>query len=285
MGSMRRLIGGALAALTMVMFTPAVAQAVVEEWRQEGWSLFDTQDEKSAVARCPSGTMVMGSGGYIHGGNGNVVLTGVVPDANLETVTAYGKALPGNATPWAVVALAVCDDRSGGVERVMGISFFGNARAECPDDRVLWSTGFNVPWATTTTYVSAVVPALDMSSVAVRGVAPPKSAVIAYAICGYIFQSGTELSSATTPLAPQGQTSLSVDPAFNGGRIFGAGVSANRPGLFVDGLGMVWETGESWATSRMSWLPGTAGVQSAMARTASDDEMTVYAEAIGSWYD
>jgi hypothetical protein len=169
----------------------------------------------------------------------------------------------------------------------MGISFFGNARASCDTGKILWSTGFSVPWATTTTYVSAVIPTVDMSSVLVQGVATPTSAVIAYAICGHSSFSGdTALSSDTTPIASQGQTSLSVAPAFNGGRIFGAGIWANRPGLFVDGLGMGWATGESWATGRMSWLPGFASLKAS--RTASDsgdDEMTVWADAIGSWYD
>jgi hypothetical protein len=126
-----------------------------------------------------------------------------------------------------------------------------------------------------------------MSSVTVRGVSTPTSAVVAYAICGYTFWTGTQLSSATTPLAPTGSTLLNVDPAFNGGRVYGAGISANRSGLFVDGLGMGWIDGQlSWATGRMSWLPGLGGVKSA-ARTASasGDEMTVHATAIGSWYN
>jgi hypothetical protein len=287
MDVMRRLIGGTLAALTIVIFTPAAAHAV-EEWREVGSSLFNTLNEKSAEARCPEGTMVVGSGGYIDGGNGNVVLTGVVPNINLDTVTVYAKGLPFNLSPWAVVALAICDDRGSGVQRKMGISFFGSARAECDPGQVLWSTGFNVPWATTTTYVSAVVPAADMSSVTVKGVATPTSAVIAYAICGHTsFSGGTELSSATTRIAPQGQTMLSVAPAFNGGRIFGVGISANRSGLFVDGLGMGWVPGESWATGRMSWLPGAGGLKTA-ARAGSasgDHEMTVWGDAIGSWYD
>jgi hypothetical protein len=151
MKSMRRLIGGALAALTMVMFTPAAAHAT-GEWREEGSSLFDTQAEKSAEARCPAGTMVVGSGGLIKGGNGDVVLTGVVPNANLDTVTAYAKALPGNATSWSVLALAICSDRTSGVVRAMGVAFLGgSARAECPSGKVLWSTGFSVARATMTT--------------------------------------------------------------------------------------------------------------------------------------
>ncbi|WP_203910654.1 hypothetical protein [Rhizocola hellebori] len=285
---MRRLIGGALAALAIVMITPTAAYAF-GEWREEGMSTFDLQAEKSAEASCPDGSMVVGSGGYVLGGEGKVVLTGVVPNVGLDTVTAYAKALPYNLAPWAVVALAVCGDRDESVHREMGISFFGNARAQCPQGKVLWSTGFNVPWSTlTTTYVSAVEPALDQTSVLVRGVSAPGAAVIAYGICGYDFFSGTEVTSAATAVVPRGQTYLKVDPAFHGGRVFGAGISANRSGLFVDGLGMgidfsLPEAG--WASGRMSWLPGSGGSKAPAARTATGDEVTVYALTIGSWYD
>jgi hypothetical protein len=126
-----------------------------------------------------------------------------------------------------------------------------------------------------------------MSSVTVRGVATLTSPMIAYAICGHTsFVGGTGLGSGSTALAPQGQTTLAVDPPFYGGRIYGAGVSASRAGLFVDGLGMEWVSGYSAGVGRMSWLPSTAPIKSAArAATASGDEMTVYATAIGSWYD
>ena len=58
----------------------------------------------------------------------------------------------------------------------------------------------------------------------VRGVAAPGAAVIAYGICGYRPSDGALRTSATIPLRPNAPTALKVDPAFHGGRVFGATV-------------------------------------------------------------
>jgi len=63
----------------------------------------------TAVATCPAGTNLVGAGGQINAGGGNVVLTAVIPDVVANVVTAIGEENGAFGGQWSVTAAAICD--------------------------------------------------------------------------------------------------------------------------------------------------------------------------------
>ncbi len=63
----------------------------------------------TTVAACPIGTSLVGSGGEIAGGGGNVVLSALIPDILAGTVTAIGQENGAYAANWTVSATAICE--------------------------------------------------------------------------------------------------------------------------------------------------------------------------------
>jgi hypothetical protein len=104
---------------------------------------------QSAVATCPSGMKVIGTGGTANGPAGKVVLRRVIPNATLTSVTATGAEIGGGTTNnWSVQAFAVCATSSA----VPGLQLFqlnsesdsDNVKAvnvNCPTGKQLLGTG------------------------------------------------------------------------------------------------------------------------------------------------
>lgn len=78
-----------------------------------------TGNPKAASATCPAGKNVIGLGGYVTGGNGQVVLTELLPDAMSAKVRAVAyEDASGYDGDWSVTAVAVCADPPPGLQRV-----------------------------------------------------------------------------------------------------------------------------------------------------------------------
>src|SRR3954447_20544825 len=81
---------------------------------------------QSATATCPTGWVLIGTGGRIDNGGGNVVMTDVIPTVTAGTVTVWGHEKGAYAGNWTVFAYAICDNRTTGVVRV-GLASANNA--------------------------------------------------------------------------------------------------------------------------------------------------------------
>ncbi|MEV7231904.1 hypothetical protein AB0M79_33595 [Polymorphospora sp. NPDC051019] len=93
---------------------------------------------------------VIGMGGRVNGGAGDVVLDQVVPSFDLKSVTARGVAVQGATTPgWSVTAFAVCATGVAGLERLWDVSPSDStpdnlASVTCPAGKALYSVGADI---------------------------------------------------------------------------------------------------------------------------------------------
>jgi hypothetical protein len=98
---------------------------------------------------CPTQKHVIGVGGRINNGQGDVILDYVVPNAALTSVTVRGTPIPGVfPVGWSVTAFAVCADVAA-PQRVSFASGFGAAASKsvsmsCPAGTGLYSTGAQI---------------------------------------------------------------------------------------------------------------------------------------------
>jgi len=107
----------------------------------------------TAVALCPVGTSLVGSGGEITGGGGNVVLSALIPDILAGTVTAIGEENGAYAGVWSVSATAICQPMPVPPVLVVaptGINSFANKGivANCPAGLDLTGLGYQVSGGT-----------------------------------------------------------------------------------------------------------------------------------------
>lgn len=93
---------------------------------------------------------VIGMGGRVNGGTGDVVLDQVVPSADLKSVTVRGVPVQGaTTTGWSVTAFAVCATAVAGLERLSDTSPSDSgshsiADVTCPDGKALYSVGADI---------------------------------------------------------------------------------------------------------------------------------------------
>lgn len=124
----------------------------------------------SAVAVCPSGTLVHGTAGYAKGGP----VSGVTTDAAVSRVTVAALA---PSTP--VIAVAVCAPPAAAPSLVTAAGA-GAAQAVCPSGTRLLGTGGSAR----ASFLTALIP--DSALTSVTAVASdPAAAVTAQAICGH----------------------------------------------------------------------------------------------------
>jgi hypothetical protein len=75
---------------------------------------------RTAIATCPRGTRLVSSGGSVHDGVGQVLLTAVEPSADLTSVTvAAHEDANGYAGSWSLSAYAMCADELPDLELVV----------------------------------------------------------------------------------------------------------------------------------------------------------------------
>ncbi len=105
-----------------------------------------TGNPKAASATCPAGKNVIGLGGYVTGGNGQVVLTELLPDAMSAKVRAVAyEDASGYDGDWSVTAVAVCADPPPGLQRVStqspGDSDAKEWNVTCPNGKKILGLG------------------------------------------------------------------------------------------------------------------------------------------------
>jgi hypothetical protein len=102
----------------------------------------------TVVAACPAGTNLVGAGGQINVGGGNVVLSAVIPNVAANTVTAIGQENGAFGGMWSVTATAICEPGVA-VVLVVASSAFNSVALKsvavvCPMGTQLTGLGFNV---------------------------------------------------------------------------------------------------------------------------------------------
>jgi hypothetical protein len=147
-------VGVALLATTMVFGSPASA-AVPGLERISATTAADSVGGKTVVARCPSGKVTIGAGGFVTGAyDGDVFISQIRPGSNVPntlfdrvTVSAFEDA-NGTALNWAVTAIAICVNNTPGLglERVLVATPFDSlspkvVSANCPAGKRVVGTG------------------------------------------------------------------------------------------------------------------------------------------------
>lgn len=106
----------------------------------------DSTTSKEALAQCPSGTRVLGGGGYIDGGGGYVHLTRLQALGSSDRFAAAAAEHGSYGGDWRVVAYAICGREPAGLvypsfHTGTDSSGFKSATASCPGRTQLISTG------------------------------------------------------------------------------------------------------------------------------------------------
>jgi hypothetical protein len=150
---------------------------------------------KSVTAFCPSGKRVLGAGGDISNGLGQVVLGLVRPDAALTSVTVQGREDEnGTADNWSVRAIAVCAPPPPALERVSAASASNSANkavtATCPSGKRLLGAGVEIDGGGGQAAPNDVIPGSALKGVTVQGLEDENGTAVnwrarAYAICAH----------------------------------------------------------------------------------------------------
>lgn len=114
----------------------------------------NTSTAKSITATCPDGLDLIGTGGQVIGGNGQVLITDIVPSASLRSVTVTGAEDGPYDLTWKVQAVAVCSSVASSLSRVSATSDDNgtsaspkDAAVSCPDGEVLTGMGYQLSGA------------------------------------------------------------------------------------------------------------------------------------------
>ncbi|MDY7089145.1 MAG: hypothetical protein SYR96_29070 [Actinomycetota bacterium] len=144
----------------------------------------DDSTAKTVTATCPAGT-AFAAGARVVNGGGGVVLTAMMPDQQLTSVTVTAKARTGHVGPWSVVAHVTCDmSTSTPVPVTVTVRSASTAEVSCPEGTHLVGTGFRLEGSVDHTYVDEVAFGTGLRTVRVHagGVAEPES-LTAAVIC------------------------------------------------------------------------------------------------------
>jgi hypothetical protein len=130
---------------------------------------------QSAVATCPAGFTLTGSGGRVLGAAGLVTMTDVIPNVAAGTVTVWANEA-GNGTNqmWAVEAVAICDPVVVGVVQISMTSAFDAASpktvaAVCPAATNLTGLGFKLNNGNGDVFPDDLVPSAALTLATVTG--------------------------------------------------------------------------------------------------------------------
>jgi hypothetical protein len=187
----RRVVAGfvtvALGAAGGLVGPPATAAYALGDPRR----FHETSNHNGAVSKgvtvqCPGTLRVLGAGGQtIDDGSGRVVLTGVIPDHTLRSVTVTATARAGYQQPWSVRAYAVCDDVDRAVRREENIAVHSRQVAlDCPDNSLLLGAGFRLTGPAESSYLGGVEFGPDLRQLLVRATGPGMpTSVTAFGIC------------------------------------------------------------------------------------------------------
>ncbi|HYN92303.1 MAG TPA: hypothetical protein VES42_00435 [Pilimelia sp.] len=112
----------------------------------------DTDDAKSVTARCPEGKTLLGTGGTLVGGNGEVIIDEIKPDGGPGVapteVTVQAAEADAFTGSWRVNALAICAEPLDGQQRISAqtapASVNDGVRADCPAGQVATGSGAEI---------------------------------------------------------------------------------------------------------------------------------------------
>jgi hypothetical protein len=207
---LRRLTSVVAGLVILVCALPAGASAVVTDAVYvETLSPADSASTKSVTSSCPAGKQVLGGGGDLISGSGQVIFDDLTPAADLKSVTVKGaEDETGFPVSWTVQALAICATPPPGLQRVSATSPLNSSNksvtATCPAGKRVVGTGADINAGNGQVAIDDMTPNAGLTAVTVQaledqnGQAGPWN-VIAYAICANPI-AGLERVSATSAL-------------------------------------------------------------------------------------
>ena len=159
-------------------------------------SLTNSLSPKSTVAGCPLGKTVIGAGGTISVGGGQVVIDDMFPSAPGSVMATAYEDDNGTAVNWLVRAFAICAFAPPGYEAVPPAVSASNsigpksATATCPAGKNLIGTGARIDGGLGQVVLDDVTPSPSLKSVTVTGMEDDDGtaanwSVRAYAICAF----------------------------------------------------------------------------------------------------
>lgn len=206
---MKRRISGVLGALllcgALLVVTAGLASAAVPGLQRTAVPVTSFSiSPTSAEASCPPGKRVIGTGARISGGQGEVIITGIIPNATLTSVTVTGhEDANGFSGNWTVTAIAICADPLPGLVRAVGIQ--GPNRdspkllnVQCPDGKKAIGTGAATSGALGRARLESMIAGADDSSARAfqqQGDTIGEWSLTTYAICANSALPGQELTS------------------------------------------------------------------------------------------
>jgi hypothetical protein len=170
---------------------------------------------KGTTVTCPAGKKVVGAGGDVTPGSGQVLIDAIRPSADLQSVTANAaEDETQTAANWYVQAFALCADPPPGLVRVSATSPLNSSNksvpVSCPAGKKVLGTGAELSAGSGQVLLDGVRPSADLQSVTVNAIEDENGysgswSVSAHAICANPVQ-GLErrsLQSANNSTAPK----------------------------------------------------------------------------------
>jgi hypothetical protein len=202
------------AAATTVVANPA--SAVFGLVRVSSTTIANSVD-KTAVAFCPAGTVVLGGGGFIGGtNNGSVHIDQLEPIPAANQFRVRGREYPpGTAINWTVTATAICAPPASvpGLFYAQATSVFVAGPqvvdANCPAGRRMLSSGGRINGSDGSVILDAAHP-LSAALVTTRaraqvapGGIPPMWTVTAFSVCSFVTTVLVEIASTIDSMTPK----------------------------------------------------------------------------------
>ena len=231
-------LGGGAALLALV-FTTAASAAVPGLERVATTSEFNPENVKVNGAPCPVGKRLLGGGGDIFGGLGQVEMDRLRPGPLGLTVIA-NEDEDGTDDNWMVHTYSICADPIPGLEIVAatGPSNSNNKHmtAACPAGKRLVGAGGEIVGEESLVVMNDLIPNPELTKVVVRGVENQNGTaddwlVRAYAICANPLAGLELVTGASANNSEPAKSGLASCPA--GKRVLGAGAE------IIGGLGQV----------------------------------------------
>ncbi|WP_155373712.1 hypothetical protein [Catellatospora vulcania] len=164
-----RIALAALAVTAASVLAGAPASAVPNMSLVSAVSAVDSTAEKSAQASCPTGTRVLGGGGFISGGNRQVHFTRLQALGSFDDFAVSAAEISAYASAWQVHAYAICGTAPAGLEYVSFVTGSDSsaskaATATCPAGKQLISTGARVINGDGRVVINSLVPSAALTA-------------------------------------------------------------------------------------------------------------------------
>lgn len=238
------LLGRAVVALALVtaglVVTADEASAIIVT--RVSTTSASTSTNKSVTATCPDGQNLIGTGGRVIGGGGEVLITDIVPSSSLRSVTVAGGENGPYPETWQVGAVAVCSSAASNLSRVSATSEDNgtsdspkSAQVFCPDGQVALGMGYQLSGAAGNIFPNLLTPVgspPDLVVVSAFEDLPyaPSWNLQVYAICGDVsgdvvvefssVGSDSDSPKSATASCPPGMVAVSAG-GDNGGQVSG----------------------------------------------------------------